>query len=216
MRQKIILLFYLLIFFALGSAAGFYLPKILSDILYPLVYKEQISKYSRQYQLPRNIIAAVIYVESGFNPHAHSSAGARGIMQIMPSTGASIAKMLGESDYDLEKLWDPETNIRYGTAYLRSLYDAYEQNWDLALAAYNGGGAAEVLRATGNRNLIPRETNSFIRKVSSMHEAYDKLYGPDWQYEGRSVLTIDPFHEIISKLYSNLKENLAKVMTGSE
>lgn len=216
-KQKIILLVYLIIFFSLGVFSGFYLPKILGDVLYPLEFKDQILKYSQQYAVPRNVVAALIFTESGFTPQAESRVGARGLMQIMPGTGASIAKMLGETGYTTDKLWDPDTNIRYGTAYIRSLYDAYGQNWDLAFAAYNGGGgAAEILQQTGNRSLIPRETNGFIRKVGSMRESYDKLYGPEWQFEKRSVLTIQPINKTIGDLASNLQENIKKIILGEQ
>lgn len=216
-RQKIILPVYGVILLGLGVFLGFFLPKILGDVLYPLEYKTEILKYSQQYAVPRNVVAALIFTESGFTPQAESRVGARGLMQIMPGTGASIAKMLGETGYTSDKLWDPDTNIRYGTAYIRSLYDAYGQNWDYAYAAYNGGGgAAETLISTSNRDLIPRETNGFIRKVGSMRDSYDKLYGSEWQFEKRSVLTVQPINKTIGDLASNLQDNIKKIILGEQ
>lgn len=216
-RRKIILPVYGVIFLGIGIFLGFFLPKILGDVLYPLEYKTEILKYSQQFAVPRNVVTALIFTESGFTPQAESGVGARGLMQIMPGTGSSIAKMLGETGYTADKLWDPDTNIRYGTAYIRSLYDTYGQNWDYAYAAYNGGGgAAETLIKTGNKDLIPRETNGFIRKVGNMRDSYDKLYGPEWEFQNRTLLTIQPVNKIVADLTSNLTDQIRKIITGGQ
>lgn len=100
-------------------------------------YMDYIIKYSDQYDLDPKLVTAVVETESNFNPEAKSSVGALGLMQIMPETGEEIAKNF-EQDYSEEDLYDPETNIKFGTYYLRYLFDYYG-SMDYAILAYNGG-----------------------------------------------------------------------------
>ena len=83
--------------------------------------------------LPASLALAVAKVESNFNPKALSSAGARGVMQIMPKTGKDLY------DAQADDLWDAQLNIRLGIDYLKSLIKRYEGRWDFALSHYNGG-----------------------------------------------------------------------------
>jgi soluble lytic murein transglycosylase len=154
---------------------NFFFPKIFGDVIYPMEYEDLIIKYSRQYAVEPSLTAAVIYTESHFDPNAGSHAGAEGLMQIMPATGEAIASRLGEPFGDL---FDPETSIRYGTSYLRSLIDAYNLDIDAALAAYNGGsGAADRYVITRSDADIPAETANYIKKVNAAQETYEMLYG---------------------------------------
>ncbi|MBT3305346.1 MAG: lytic transglycosylase domain-containing protein [Alphaproteobacteria bacterium] len=83
--------------------------------------------------LPASLALAVAKVESNFNPKALSSAGARGVMQIMPKTGKDLYNA------SPNQLWDAQLNIRWGIDYLKSLIKRYEGRWDFALSHYNGG-----------------------------------------------------------------------------
>jgi soluble lytic murein transglycosylase-like protein len=98
------------------------------------------------------LLDAVISNESGFDPHARSRAGARGLMQLMPQTAAS----LGVTD-----AYDPQQNVRGGARYLRSLLDRFG-SVELAVAAYNAGPAA-VERYGGIPPYI--ETRAYVRNV---------------------------------------------------
>ena len=105
--------------------------------------------------LPPVLVAAITRVESDFHPYELSNKGARGLMQVMPETGARFG-------VPSHLLFDPEHNIAAGTAYLSWLLDRYNGDLDLALAGYNAGeGAVDRYRG------IPpyRETQDYVRKV---------------------------------------------------
>ena len=107
--------------------------------MYPFPHQEIIEKYSHKYDVDVDLIASVINKESKFKNEAKSHRGALGLMQIMPETAKWIAKETGEKDFSLEKLNDPETNIRFGVWYLSTLQKEFWYNEVLTLAAYNAG-----------------------------------------------------------------------------
>lgn len=153
-------------------------------IIYPLVYRAEIERYSAVNDLDPYLVTAVIYVESGFNPQSRSRAGARGLMQLIPSTAKEAAEQLGEKDFEVEMLDDPKTNIRYGTWYLRHLLERYG-SVSFALAAYNGGGSNMDRWLKGNDDkserqvveAIPfRETREFVGRVRMTEKIYRRLY----------------------------------------
>ncbi|OIP05990.1 hypothetical protein COS66_01520 [Candidatus Berkelbacteria bacterium CG06_land_8_20_14_3_00_43_10] len=172
-----------IVLFLLGGFIFYkYFPEIWGDAVYPLAYQDQILTSANEFHLQRNLIAAVIYVESHFNPTAGSGAGARGLMQLMPPTARGVAKQIGITDYTDDKIYDPTINIRLGSAYLRSAIDSRNGNIDVALANYNGGpGVAGNFEIAMDRSTLPRETDRYIRSVKGAWEAYDKIYGTDWQ-----------------------------------
>ena len=100
-------------------------------------YITQIKQAAAQSGLSAALIAAVIMTESGFNPQALSSAGARGLMQLMPETAEFIANKEGIT-FDKSRLFEPEYNITLGTAYIKYLVDTFSDT-DTALCAYNAG-----------------------------------------------------------------------------
>ncbi|MBM2820280.1 MAG: lytic transglycosylase catalytic subunit, soluble lytic murein transglycosylase [Candidatus Berkelbacteria bacterium] len=154
----------------------FFFPRVWGGILYPLDYKELISKYAVERNLRPNFVAAVIYNESRFHKDSVSGAGAVGLMQLMPGTAAGIADEIGEP---MGNLHDPDTNIKYGTWYLRTLMDKYNDNVDLVCAAYNAGsGRADQYKDFGTP--LPLETVSFIQKVKNAEKIYEEIYDSWW------------------------------------
>jgi soluble lytic murein transglycosylase-like protein len=118
-----------------------------------------IAKASRKYGVDVGLIKAVIKAESDFNPQAVSHAGARGLMQLMPST----ARSLGVSDS-----FDPEQNVMGGTRFLKDLLRRYDGNVDAALAAYNWGPGNVDKRP----DHLPRETRSYLARVKQLYASY--------------------------------------------
>ncbi len=109
---------------------------LLYQLIYPLRYRDEISFYAKEFNLPEPIICAIINVESGFEKDALSNKGACGLMQLMPDTAQSIAYALDEN-FEKDNLFQPETNIKYGSYYISSLLKNFEL--EEALCAYNAG-----------------------------------------------------------------------------
>lgn len=120
-----------------------------------------ISEASRQYNVPKSLIKAMIRQESGGNPNAVSKAGAGGLMQLMPGT----AKQLGVTNR-----FDPGQNIMGGTKYIRQMLDMYGGNTQLALAAYNAGPYNKAVM----RGVIPKngETPGYVRRVMAFEQQF--------------------------------------------
>lgn len=123
-------------------------------------YDEIIERHARARGLRPDLVRAVIQVESAFDPYARSPKGALGLMQLMPTTA---------DDLGVDDPFDPEANIRGGTAYLRELIDRFGGNEELALAAYNAGPAA--VERYGQAIPPYRETEDYVRKVKARTEA---------------------------------------------
>ena len=182
LRKTVNILSFVIVLVISGFLFYRYFPEIWGDVVYPLEYRDEIIKASEDFKLEKNLIAAIIYTESHFNPEAKSGVGASGLMQLMPGTAAGVAKNIGMTDYSPSRIFEPAVNIRLGSAYFRSVLDSRNNNIDVALSNYNGGpGVAGKFQIALDRSVLPRETDGFIRKVKSTWQAYDQVYGSDWQ-----------------------------------
>jgi len=114
------------------------LPRGLWRLLYPAAYGEPLTKAARSAGLDPNLAAAVALQESAFNPLAVSSAGARGLLQVMPAVGAELSRAAGMPRFDPSALFDPSTNATLGCLHLAD-YRRRFGSVARALAAYNGG-----------------------------------------------------------------------------
>jgi soluble lytic murein transglycosylase len=142
---------------------------------YPLEYEHIIRGHAANHDLDPALLAAVVYVESRFDPNAESPAGAIGLMQLLPETAKGIALRTGGHRFVVADLRDPEINVRYGSWYLHHLRDRYG---DLAtvLAAYHAGqGNVDRWRAEGSGIAFP-ETRAYIEDVERARRAYRDAY----------------------------------------
>jgi soluble lytic murein transglycosylase len=153
-------------------------------ILYPLPRGGVLFRLASEAGLDPHLVAGVALQESGFNPMAVSSAGARGLLQLMPATGTEVARRLGIRGFDPDGLFEPELNLRLGTAHLRRLIDRFGDA-PRALAAYNGGPAAVARWTIPSDERDPErfleripipETRSYAKRVLAHAEVYRHVW----------------------------------------
>ncbi len=160
---------------------------------FPLHHDSVIRREAAKHRIDPTWVAAEIRAESVFNPRARSHADARGLMQVVPATGAGLAARLGLSWRGGDSLYEPEVNIMLGTAYLRELEDKYGQTY-IAIAAYNAG-PAPVARWLGQRpemdadfwieTISYKETRDYIARILAFSVIYD------WRLNGRAMPVTD-------------------------
>jgi soluble lytic murein transglycosylase len=167
------------------SEAGDRLPSNVWHILYPFEHREELLAQARARELDPSLVAAVIWQESTFDAGAVSSAGARGLMQVMPSTGRLLARGLDRSSRR-PNLHDPATSLALGTLYLKQLLDQFDGRVERALAAYNAGPNRVVSWTAGRADMpaeefvesIPfTETRNYVMAILAHQEHYRRLYG---------------------------------------
>jgi soluble lytic murein transglycosylase len=161
---------------------------ILGRLLYPLQYEDLIVHYANRHKLDPSLVAAVIRVESNYRPQAVSRKGARGLMEVLPTTGKWILRMKGTPlslDQVEEQLFVPEFNISLGTWYLAFLTRKFDGEKAKILAAYNAGQGQvsawleqDVWDGTfENRDQIPfAETRDYLGKVKKAQIRYRRFY----------------------------------------
>jgi soluble lytic murein transglycosylase len=162
--------------------------KAVQELKLPLRHEDVIRQQAKDKNLDPTLIAGVIYVESRFRDQT-SHAGAKGLMQLMPSTADYIARKSGGTQFVQGDLADPQINISYGSWYLRYLLQRYHGNVALALAAYNAGEGKvdEWWRDAADRGekfAVARhipfpETREYVSKVLDARRAYRKEYAAE-------------------------------------
>jgi soluble lytic murein transglycosylase len=154
------------------------------DLSLPLRHEAAIRAQARAKGLDPALIAGVIYAESKFNDST-SSAGALGLMQLLPSTADFIAQRSGGTRFTTADLATPDVNIAYGSWYLRYLMNRYRGSVVLTLAAYNGGETnvnrwLAAARAHGRRFAIGdipfAETRAYVKRVLDARDRYAATY----------------------------------------
>jgi soluble lytic murein transglycosylase len=159
--------------------------KAVQEIALPLRHEDIIRQQAADKGLDPSLIAGVIYVESRFRDQT-SRAGAKGLMQILPSTADYIARKSGGTRFTQGDLATPQINIAYGSWYLRYLLQHYHGNELLTLAAYNAGEGKvdEWYRDASARGEdfaaathIPfPETRDYVARVLDVRERYRREY----------------------------------------
>jgi soluble lytic murein transglycosylase len=153
-------------------------------LIYPVAARDTIVAEARRAGLDPALVAGLIRQESNFNPGAISAAGARGLMQVMPAVGKSIAPAAGITSWNPSLLYDPGINIEIGVRHLAPLLKS-QPNIARSLAAYNAGGS-RVARWSTKRGAddpeifterIPfSETRDYVKSVLRNREFYRVLY----------------------------------------
>ena len=153
--------------------------------LYPYDYQDTINFYADRYEVDRNLVASVILAESKFRQDATSVHGARGLMQIMPETASWIATQIEDDSFSVDKLYNVNINIKYGTWYLSELQTEFEGNEVLALAAYNAGRGNVYewmekyhwgIDFKDYTKIRFPETRVYVKRVLENKKHYNKLY----------------------------------------
>jgi soluble lytic murein transglycosylase len=161
--------------------------KGLKEITLPLRHEDIIRQQAAQKGLDPALIAAVIYQESKFEDR-RSSAGALGLMQLLPDTAHFIARKTGGTRFTTEDLSTPQINIAYGSWYLRYLLQRYDGDKTLAVAAYNAGEHnvdTWIEKAGGQSNFNPTrdipfpETRGYVASVLSKQKQYRSTYAKE-------------------------------------
>jgi soluble lytic murein transglycosylase len=174
----------LVAFAACAAVVATLLPtfdRAVTEVTLPLRHDDIIRQQAADKDVDASLIAAVIYAESRFDADARSPAGARGLMQITPSTADEIAQRSGGVAFEQGDLADPQINIAYGSFYLRWLLDHYGENETLAVAAYNAGTGNVDRWVARDPGITPDEfpfpeTRAYVRRVFDARRSYRSEY----------------------------------------
>lgn len=170
-----------------SQAASVTAPAYFNHLRYGLYYHDLIITEAQRYGMDPLFMFSLIRQESLFEGFVSSTAGAHGLMQIIPATGEQIATELGWPPvYDATDLYRPIVSVRFGSYYLSRNRDLLDGNWYAALAAYNGGpGNAIAWRdlAGNDPDLLLEvirfeETRNYIRFIYEIFSTYRTLYSP--------------------------------------
>lgn len=157
---------------------------------HPLDYREWIEQYAAENNLRPAFVAAIILNESSFRTDAESSVGARGLMQLMPATAEWIAGKLDVTGYSFDRMYDAETNIRFGTWYLGYLAKMFRGDPVLVTSAYHAG-QGEVTGWLSDptmsedgvtleiANMQDGPTKTYAGRVTQAYGIYEALYYSD-------------------------------------
>jgi soluble lytic murein transglycosylase len=154
-------------------------------LAYPVAHESVLVASAKARGLEPALVAALIRQESSFNPRATSPVGARGLMQLMPSVGASLARAQGITEWDAVLLYQPDLNMQLGTVHLAGLLKG-EPRLERSLASYNAGASRTARWRTRAGADDPElfveripydETRDYVRIVLRNRELYRALYG---------------------------------------
>ena len=152
---------------------------------YPMTYAPEIRAAAAEFSLDPAYVASVVLAESSFDAEAVSSVGAIGLMQIMPDTGEWIAGKLEDEPFDVQRLYQPEVNLRYGCWYLRFLLDRYDGDMSTASTAYHQGQGRvdqwleDPEYSEDGRTLTAISsavTDTYVNRIMESYAHYQELY----------------------------------------
>lgn len=181
LRKKRVLLLLLLGFIVLLFSNSQWL-----SVFYPIHFKDEIRRHAENNELDPFMVAAIIRVETNYQPSKQSKKGALGVMQIMPDTALWVLEKAKLPEVSLDRInHEPETNIEIGTWYLKELSDQFNGNMIAVIAAYNAGPTrVKTWLKTGvwdgsidTVSSIPLgETRHYVQRVVHYYEQYTDIY----------------------------------------
>ena len=157
--------------------------------IYPTTYSQYVEKYSLENDLDPLLIYAIIKAESNFNTSAVSNSNALGLMQILETTAKEVCEKEFDEEFDKNKLFNAEYNIKVGTRYFSKLLNKYNNNIGISLAAYNAGtGKVDswiedgIIKQDGSNleNIPYKETNNYVRKILRYYDIYKEIYKEEY------------------------------------
>jgi soluble lytic murein transglycosylase len=160
-------------------------PEKFWQLLFPMPWRLELTRNARQKQLDAFVLAGLIRQESEFNPRAVSRARAYGLTQVLPSTGRMFARREGYRRLTTGMLMQPSTNLKVGTAILRSMFDRHAGKWEQTLAAYNAGPSRVAEWITWHDYREPAEfieaipfteTREYVKAVLRNADLYRRIY----------------------------------------
>jgi len=178
---------------------------------FPILYEEILTKYAEKNNIDRSWVFGIVRAESAFIEDISSPVGALGLMQVMPKTGRSVAKMIGLKNFKKSKLRKAETNVPIGSAYMKMMLDKFDKNTVLATAAYNAG-PHRVSKWLPKKTcieepdvwieLIPfNETRKYVRRVLYFSNIYDWRFKKPFKPMKERMKSITPKNKkVIAKL----------------
>ncbi len=160
-------------------------PAYIARMRYPAYYANLVTTEAEKYGFDPLLLLALIRQESLYNAEAVSSAGARGLTQVMPATGQDIANRLGVTDWQVSDLFRPYTGIMFGAFYIDEQLRRFERNAAATLAAYNAGPgrALDWYKLSGGdvdlmmTTITITETRTYLQRIYSHYTIYRELYG---------------------------------------
>ena len=181
------------------------------QLRFPLGHEKSINWYSKQLQLDKSWLYALIRTESGFFEAAQSPAGALGLMQVMPATGKATARRLGWKKFSPGMLLQAERNIPIGSSYLKNMLRRFNNNLILATAAYNAG-PNRVKRWLPDQGCmeadiwieqIPyQETRNYVKRILY----YSSIY--DWRLQHDIVPVSQRMSDVFTQSLADKKPEL--------
>ncbi|WP_418789123.1 lytic transglycosylase domain-containing protein [Paenibacillus agilis] len=183
-KKRVMLLLFIGFLFIL-----FFQSNWLGEWMYPIPYKDEITKHANKQQVDPLLVAAIIRAETNYQVGKKSHKGALGIMQLMPDTANWLMEKSGrDQKWSLEQLHlEADPSIELGTYYLHSLIKQYHNNIPAAVAAYNAGpgnvnkwlkqGTWDGRLETAKEQIPFQETRNYVTKVFHYYTKYKKVYG---------------------------------------
>lgn len=162
------------------------LPPEVLHALFPMPYQNVVRKFSEERKIDPFLVLSIMKQESKFKEFARSQAFARGLMQLIPSTAMQVAADLGMTQFSLDQLYRPETNINLGTRYVQDMIGKFGPRVEVIAASYNSGesnvrrwlslvSSDDVIEFYSNIDLP--ETKAYVNLVKTNYEIYKRIYG---------------------------------------